>query len=1564
MKTTRLLVTLIALLGVWQGMFAENQAYAVLDDNGKLKFYYDENMLESEVYSIPWINYPGWYNERENIKTVEFDASFSNYRLESAAEMFSNCDNLTSIDFANFNTEDVTNMSYMFVGCSSLTSLDVSSLNTSSVTNMTQMFSDCSALTEIIFTKEGAETVFNTENVTDMSSMFYGCSSLEELDLSSFNTTNVTDMWSMFSRCASLKKLDLSSFNTTNVTSMANMFYECTSLKELVLWSFETANVTYMSDMFDGCASLEELDLSSFNTTNVTDMSSMFKGCASLKELDIRNFNTSSVTDMSNMFRGCAELTSLDLSNFETTAPHQLVLTSMFQDCSKLKNLDIRYFSISGDDLASNMFRDCSSLEEILCLNTWYPGNNYSNSYNSQNMFSGCTNLKGGKGSVYNTSYLNFLYAHPDGGTYENRPSAGYFTEGKPYAILSDGTLTFYYDLEMNTRSGVSFVVPADDSAPGWTSSEYVSSITTVTFDESFLKYTEITSPKSLFTGLSSLTTINNLRNLPTANVTDMSYMFSGFSSLTSIDLTNFNTSIVTNMSHMFEDCSSLTSLDLSELNTENVTDISYMFKGCSGLESQNLVLPDLNYYNYFSNDHLNNLSHMFEGCSSLTGIDVSKINTAYVTDMSYMFSGCRSLTSLDLYDFQTSEVEDMSFMFNGCSSLETIYCSYDWAEYGKVTSETSVNMFAGCENLVGAISYEDNSDTEHKNDITYANPTNGYFSIKREAYAYIDGNSLIFCYDTHKFERYMEGGDDFGSVFPVKEKPEIDENSEWDEEWARWIPYSKGVTKVIFDPSFDDFRPKSTISWFSSMSMVNSFVGLEYLHTEAVTDMSGMFIGCYSLTSLDLTSFNTANVTDMSYMFAECNYLESLNLTSFDVSNVTVMDNMFADCGRLEMIYAEDWSNIERDEDFSSSSMFEGCENLPNWDESNSNDINFAKPSENGGYFSTRQVYAIVEDDKLTFHYDGYNFQTTYTIDQTAGGTWKNAPFTTVTFDPSFADYKLTSTAEMFSGLTGLTTINDLDNLNTSSITDMRNMFNGCTNLKTIYCGKDWSRLKVPSTGMFAGCTSLVGAIPYDSNKTDITYANPYDGYFYQPQAYAVQEGSVLTFYYDNQIDEHADAITYEIPWGVFDAPGWTSNNEITQVVFDPSFKFYDGFNSTASMFNDMRNLSSIEGLEYLNTKKVTTTRYMFAGCSSLTSLNLSNFNTSKANQLWCMFQGCSSLTTLDLTNFDMTNVTDVDNLFDGCSSLKTIFCNDDWSDNSFEYSGNIFSNCYSLVGGYGTKYSDVSEDAQVNPLSFAHPDEADNSGFFTALLPDDILLYDTRSNTETISNSNGSVKVFLVDRTLYKTGDWNTLCLPFSLTARQLDESPLAGYTELRTLKEEGTTFDPATGTLTLNFTPATGDDAVTSIEAGKPYIIKWNSGENIVNPIFTNVSLANNSLKPVETDVVSFMGTYDPKPLTSANSNILYLGAGNTLYYPSANMTINSFRAYFELDLTSAQQVKAINLNFGDEENGIQEITTDSNLSNSSNTYFSLDGRRLLDKPTQKGMYINNGRKVLIK
>ena len=266
------------------------EPYAALsNDNKTLTFYFDEQKTQRKGMGIgpfsPFVNgffyedkTPEWYKNREDIKKVVFDSSFSLCnRIISTAYWFIDLQSLMSIKGISFlNTNNITNMRRMFEGCSSLQELDLSN--------------------------------FNTNNVTDMSFMFCGCSSLRELDLSNFNTENVTNMECMFDGCSSLQELDLSNFNTNNVTDMSFMFNGCSSLRELVLSSFDTENVTNMRNMFCGCSSLQELDLSSFNINNVTDMIYMFNGCSSLHELDLSSFNTENVTNLDSMFEGCSSL--------------------------------------------------------------------------------------------------------------------------------------------------------------------------------------------------------------------------------------------------------------------------------------------------------------------------------------------------------------------------------------------------------------------------------------------------------------------------------------------------------------------------------------------------------------------------------------------------------------------------------------------------------------------------------------------------------------------------------------------------------------------------------------------------------------------------------------------------------------------------------------------------------------------------------------------------------------------------------------------------------------------------------------------------------------------------------------------------------------------------------------------------------------------------------------------------------------------------------------------------------------------------------------------------------
>jgi len=143
-------------------------------------------------------------------------------------------------------------------------------------------------------------------------------------------------------------------------------------------------------------------------------------------------------------------------------------------------------------------------------------------------------------------------------------------------------------------------------------------------------------------------------------NVTNMSYMLSGCSSLLSLpDISNWNTNNVTNMSHMFNKCSSLSSLpDISKWNTNKVTNMSHIFSECSSLSS----LPDISNWN---TNKVTNMSHIFSECSSLSSLhDISNWNTNNVTNMSYMLSGCSSLSSLpDISNWNTNNVTNRSYM-------------------------------------------------------------------------------------------------------------------------------------------------------------------------------------------------------------------------------------------------------------------------------------------------------------------------------------------------------------------------------------------------------------------------------------------------------------------------------------------------------------------------------------------------------------------------------------------------------------------------------------------------------------------------------------------------------------------------------------------------------------------------------------------------------------------------------------------------------------------------------------------------------------------------------------
>jgi len=308
--------------------------------------YINNNRYKFEKYFLP--------NE-EGIYIIELLLFFP---IKDCSFMFTNCKNITNIDFSKFITKYAINMEYMFSGCTNLKNLNLTNFNTENVINMRGMFGECSKILNYdylkgdFFSPEGAEDViyyegcsnlndlnlssFDTKNVNDMSYMFCGCKNLNKIKMSyTFITKKVVNFYGMFGECENIEYLDLSSFDTENANIMTGMFCRCYNLKIINFSSsFNTKNVINMSGMFSQCESLETLDLSSFDTKKVVIMSGMFLECYHLKDLDLSSFITKNVINMENMFYGSYNLQNLNLSSFDTRKVEKMEY--IFDYCSKL----------------------------------------------------------------------------------------------------------------------------------------------------------------------------------------------------------------------------------------------------------------------------------------------------------------------------------------------------------------------------------------------------------------------------------------------------------------------------------------------------------------------------------------------------------------------------------------------------------------------------------------------------------------------------------------------------------------------------------------------------------------------------------------------------------------------------------------------------------------------------------------------------------------------------------------------------------------------------------------------------------------------------------------------------------------------------------------------------------------------------------------------------------------------------------------------------------------------------------------------------------------------------
>ena len=609
----------------------------------------EQYVIWSRFYKLPNIEY---INEAGATTTLSSQSKLNipnnNYEvklkwdevLTKCANMFVNLTNIVEIDFSDFHTSSVDDMSGMFEGCKKLRIINFGEyFITSSTKSMARMFANCSSLVSLDLSK------FQTSNVKNIENMFEGCSTLTSLDLSYFDTSSVERMDFTFLNCRALTYLDVSSFVTSKVVRFDYIFSFCSSLKSLSITNFDTSNGQNFEKMFYGCHALETIDVSKFNTAKAHNFNFMFKECETITILDLRSFDTSSVTDYSDIFSGCISLTSIDVSSFRTTNAKKM--NKMFKNCKSLTCLDISNFDTSKVTKLESFFEGCINLLTIDVTNF-----RTSSCFDMGGMFNGCQSITTLDVTKFDTSIVTNM--------------ASMFSSCIKLTSLDLSNFITSKVKRMNSM---------------FEYSNKLEKLNLANFETGALETMYAT-----FHNCSSLTFLD-ISKFDTKLVTTMELTFCNCTSLTTLDITHFDTSKVKNMNNMFCFCA-LESLNLNNFKTQLVEDMGSMFISCTRLQSLDL--------SNFDTSKVNNMESMFDNCLSITSIDVTKFDTSKVTNMNSIFSNCQNLNNLDLSSFNTENVDTMNSMFEFCSSLTSLNLSN--FDISKVTDMSS--LFEECINL------------------------------------------------------------------------------------------------------------------------------------------------------------------------------------------------------------------------------------------------------------------------------------------------------------------------------------------------------------------------------------------------------------------------------------------------------------------------------------------------------------------------------------------------------------------------------------------------------------------------------------------------------------------------------------------------------------------------------------------------------------------------------------------------------------------------------------------------------------------------------------------------
>ena len=1016
--------------------------------------------------------------------------------------------NILSVDFTDFDSSKVERVNSLFYGCSSIEEIVFNNFVTSgNIETMNEMFQNCINLRSIDLSK------IDTSSVKEMEYMFSNCSSLKFLDISNFNLTNLVKTISMFEKISKLEYINLANiitsdvFNTaisslnkkdgliacqtneiiSEVTNLCCPLYKetgtCSENNFIVVKYNKNVNYPYGFgyNTFDRspnkyrseiakikCSEKlylpdEALDIPAntkveiFFNSSLVNLTKFFyyyddPNVENIKSISLAYFNSSLLESMDSAFSGCTSLESIDLTNFE--APLLTNMNNAFFHCSSLKGIDLSYINSSSITFINRIFCGCNSLKSLNLANL------------------NLTNIKDASYAFYNLKNLQFLniLGIEVNDIFKSELFGQYgLNEEKPMAICQNeeekmitnpnyqyiccnydndnngcecsNNIIIYYKNKTEYTTGFIY-------GSGKTEIETRKDITYLYADDDIYNITfPFNTSKNSYVKLCFKSPISSLENFFNSDEES-----SESNNIRSIDLSHFDSSSLNNVRNIFHNCKGLVALDMSNLNFLNVDGFSTMFNNNNDLR-----------YIAFKN------------------VDINKKTSLSFDDNTIII--CRNDNTL-----QSSNPNvccDFDSEYRNCRTNNYIIVNFS-SSYSKGFAESNSNR-----NSISFINY---------NNITYG--VNNLPTIK--------GNDFI---ELH----FLEPITSLSSFFK-------DEEGSQDDVPISYVDFSH----------FDSSQIKDISNMFKGSPIKG--INFTNFNTLLITNMESAFRGCGNLISLDLSNFNTTSVTNMKSMFQGCTKLTSLYLSNFNTSSVTSMESMFNSCQSLKIL---DISNFIINEKCNSYYMFGNLNNLKYISlinveikkdknqvlsglnnnllvcqdkqyieksnelccDINDNKIlcktdNYIKVkykdqiNYNNGFemninsrkkisFINLRNSTFMSDDPLTIEKDEimeiHFFQPTDNLEDFFNFAHDGNVNNIISIDLShFESSLVTSMKNMFNGCSSIEKIN-FTNFTTSSVTNMEGLFSQCKSLKSLdLTNFDTQKVKT-MTNMFNNCSSLL---------------------------------------------------------------------------------------------------------------------------------------------------------------------------------------------------------------------------------------------------------------------------------------------------------------------------------------------------------------------------------------------------------------------------------------------------------------------------------------------------------